>query len=165
MPRCWAFLCDNDGQVTGDLRADFCGSSESISATSLVALIGPGRWKDFLEAVRTRGSIQEHELRIPFEGSVSSLLLNACLTASGVLVFAILGGTSRAGGDSGMAVLAAVHDFNNPISSIVGSCEYLTEYSRENLNPMQLEMISVIEKSARTLLMLSGRIAELSRQR
>lgn len=58
-------------------------------------------------------------------------------------------------------LLTAIHDLKNPISSIIGSCEYLAEYSRENLEPDQLEMIGGIETSARTLLQLTGKLFQL----
>ena len=63
--------------------------------------------------------------------------------------------------DTSRILLAAIHDLKNPISSIIGSCEYLSEYSRENLKPDQLEMITGIETSAQTLLQLAGRLFEL----
>jgi hypothetical protein len=63
--------------------------------------------------------------------------------------------------DNARTLSAAVHDLKNPISSIIGSCEYLAEYSYENLAPEQREMISAIEASAQTLLQLSGRLFQL----
>ena len=62
--------------------------------------------------------------------------------------------------DTSRILLTAIHDLKNPISSIIGSCEYLAEYSQENLEPDQLEMIAGIEASARTLLRLAGGLAE-----
>ncbi|MCX6631184.1 MAG: hypothetical protein NTW28_26530 [Candidatus Solibacter sp.] len=63
--------------------------------------------------------------------------------------------------DTAKALFAAVHELKNPISSIIGSCEYLAEYSPENLEPEQREMIDGIAMSARTLLQLSGRLLQL----
>jgi signal transduction histidine kinase len=63
--------------------------------------------------------------------------------------------------DTSRILLTAIHDLKNPISSIIGSCEYLSEYSRENLEPEQLEMIGGIEASARTLLQISGKLFQL----
>ena len=55
----------------------------------------------------------------------------------------------------------ALHDLKNPISTIIGSCEYLSEYTQENLQPEQLEMIAAIETSAQTLLRLSGGLSRV----
>jgi signal transduction histidine kinase len=63
--------------------------------------------------------------------------------------------------DTAKALRTVVHDLKNPISSIIGSCEYLAEYSQENLEPEQREMIGGIAASARTLLQLSGRLYQL----
>jgi signal transduction histidine kinase len=63
--------------------------------------------------------------------------------------------------DTSRILLTAIHDLKNPISSIIGSCEYLAEYSRGNLEPDQLEMIGGIEASARTLLQLTGKLFQL----
>ena len=63
--------------------------------------------------------------------------------------------------DTAKALWSTVHDLRNPISSIIGSCEYLSEYSPENLEPEQREMLSAIEASARTLLGLSAKLHEL----
>ena len=156
--RCWAFLCDHDGQVVRDF-------SESVPADSLVSLMEPVNWINFLEAVRIHGAYLE-ERPIQFEGSRSSLLLHGCQTSSGIFAFATLTPTKTSSerDDDANEILKVVHDLNNPISSIVSSCEYLTEYSQENLSPEQLEMIAIIDASARTLLRLSVRIAELSRR-
>ena len=58
-------------------------------------------------------------------------------------------------------VSAVVHDFKNPISSIIGLCEYLEGYCQENLEPEQLEAISGIQTAAQTLLQLSMSISQL----
>ena len=63
--------------------------------------------------------------------------------------------------DTAKALRSTVHDLTNPISSIIGSCEYLSEYSPENLEPEQREMLSAIETSARMLLGLSAKLYEL----
>ena len=63
--------------------------------------------------------------------------------------------------ETSRVLLTAIHDLKNPISSIIGSCEYLAEYSRENLEPDQLEMIVGIEASARALLQLTGKLFQL----
>ncbi len=63
--------------------------------------------------------------------------------------------------DTARILAAALHQLKNPISSIIGSCEYLTEYSQENLEPEQREMVAAIETSAQTLLRLSGELSRL----
>jgi K+-sensing histidine kinase KdpD len=67
--------------------------------------------------------------------------------------------------ESAEPLLTAVHDLKNPISSIISACEYLTEYSHENLDPVQLDMIRGIESSARSLIQLSGTISRHCRRR
>ena len=54
-----------------------------------------------------------------------------------------------------------IHDLKNPASSIISACEYLTEYSLENLHPDQLALIDGIESSARDLLQIPGRLSDL----
>jgi hypothetical protein len=58
-------------------------------------------------------------------------------------------------------VTAAVHELRNPISSIIGSCEYLEGYCGEDLEPDQVEVIHAIQSAAATLLKVSARISEL----
>ena len=67
----------------------------------------------------------------------------------------------KQGQDTSRSLTRTVHDLKNPISSIVGSCEYLTQYCQEDLTAVHLEIISGIEVSARMLLQLSGRLSEL----
>jgi len=155
---CCAFLCDNDGQIIGDVRAQLPGSSGSASAGSLVTLIEHASLMAFLEAVRTRGVTLGWEMRIHYGGSPRSLLLHGSQTPLGILVLATL--TPRE--EDAARLPNAVHDLNNPISSIISACEYLAVYSQENLTPEQVQMIIEIESAARTLLQLSGRIADLS---
>ena len=58
-------------------------------------------------------------------------------------------------------VSTVVHDFKNPISSIIGLCEYLEGYCQENLEPEQMEAVSGIQAAAKTLLQLSMSITQL----
>lgn len=165
-PHGWVFLCDGEGSVIRDFL-DPPGSprGDYISAHSLVALVDPGAWIDFLESVRTRGAFFSREFTIDWDGSALRLFCGGCQSRAGVLVFAATTGsvTAPAAGGFATPMAKAIHDLNNPISSIISSCDYLSEYARENLTPEQLTMIGVIEMSARNLLILSGRIAELSR--
>lgn len=157
----WMFLCDADGQVIRDFVGD--ASDACSSARSLVARIEPAAWIDFLEATRTRGTFLARELKARLDDADLPLFCGGCPSGAGVLVFAAVmsfPSASSRGFTSPMS--KAIHDLNNPISSIISSCDYLTEYARENLSPEQMEMIGVIESAARTLLRLSARIAELS---
>jgi signal transduction histidine kinase len=176
-----AFLCENDGHIIGDIGDQLLGSNRAISARSLVKMIRSPRLMAFLEAVRTRRVIQGWEMRIHRGRSATSLLLHGSQTPFGILVFATLisrlaamqgdrSTSSAPVADSRMRrdeedvatpLSNAIHDLKNPISSIISACEYLTLYSEENLNPEQVEMITEIESSARTLLQLSDRIAKL----
>jgi len=188
---CCAFLCDLDGRILRDFGEQLPFSAESISARSLVSQIKADSLMDFLKSVRARAAIQERKIRIHFGGSAGSLYLLGSPTPLGILVFATLmpvsatgqGGRPAAsantgrhtataanrkplmnpGEDTASLLAVAVHDLRNPISTIVSSCEYLTGYSPENLNPEQLEMIAGIEASARSLLELSFTISRLCR--
>ena len=64
--------------------------------------------------------------------------------------------------NTSLSLSHAIHDLKNPISSIISACEYLAGYSQENLDSEQLQMITEIESSARTLLQVAGRIAEIA---
>jgi signal transduction histidine kinase len=177
-----AFLCDNNGHIIGDVGEQLLGSNRSITSRSLVDLIEAESLMAFLEAVGTRGATLGWETRIQHGKSASTLLLHGSRTPFGILVFAtvtprlatlqddrsvpsatVQGSRTRRNEEHIARLLSnALHDLNNPISSIISACEYLVVYSPENLNPEQLQMITEIELSARTLLQLSGRIADLS---
>ena len=179
-----AFLCDNNGQIIGDVGEQLLGSNRSISSRLLVDLIEADSLMAFLEAVGTRGATLGWETRIHYGRSSSTLLLHGSRTPFGILVFATLTPRLETQQDDRPAPSAtirdsrkrrdeehtarllfnAIHDLNNPISSIISACEYLAVYSQENLDPEQLQMIAEIELSARTLLQLSGRVADLSNQ-
>jgi hypothetical protein len=58
--------------------------------------------------------------------------------------------------------MSAVHDLNNPISSIVSSCDYLMAYCTDNLEADAVEMIRQVETSAQALLRHSDQIRELA---
>jgi hypothetical protein len=79
-----AFLCDD---YSGAITRDF---GESISARSLVDLMGSCNFMSFLETVRSRGATPGWEMEIHYEGSASSLLLSGSLTPHGALVIATL---------------------------------------------------------------------------
>jgi signal transduction histidine kinase len=177
-----AFLCENDGQIIGDAGEQLLGSKRCISARLLVGLINSSSLMAFLEAVRNRSVIQAWEMTIHYRRSARSLLLHGSQTPFGILVFATLtprlaaleGDRSHPSttvtdlrmrsNEEGMEkpLSDAIHDLKNPISSIISACEYLALYSQGNLKPEELQMITAIESSARTLLQLSDRIAELS---
>jgi hypothetical protein len=178
-----AFLCDNDGRITRDF-------GESLSARSLVDMIQPRNLANFVETICHRDAAPGWEIKIRYEGSARRLLLQGLLTLRGVLVFATLAPSvarkkrdesavtvretmpNRAGIPQTPALTkqqqetlsAAVHDFKNPISCIITSCEYLEGYSGENLEPEQLEVIRAIQASAGTLLRLSSNIARIFSQ-
>ncbi len=178
---CWcAFLCDNDGHVThhfGVLRRR--GSSESIPTRSLIRLIESGELVEFLETVRACGVTRGWEIRIQHDGTTLKILLHGFQTPQGILVFAPLPSlamTLKPGRSAGVmnsgagendedtsGLFEVAHDLHNPISSIVSACEYLTEYSQENLNTEQKEMIAGIESAAETLLQISRRLFERSK--
>jgi signal transduction histidine kinase len=145
-------------------------------------MIESGGLTDFLEAFHTHRATLGWERMIHHEGSASTLVLHGSQTPCGILVFgystprpatlqndraaafaAVTDSKTRSAADEDAANLmfTVVHDLKNPISSIISSCEYLREYSQENLNPAQLEIIAGIESSASTLLQLSARLFEL----
>jgi signal transduction histidine kinase len=181
---CCAFLCDKDGKTIHDFGEQRPGSGEPLSARLLVSLIESHNLVDFLETVHTRGIILGKEVRIRYAGSARNLLLHGFQTPAGILVFASLvpittvpittrpaptvatlqpdvthPGTTEV--EENIAYLAEVaHDLRNPISSIISACEYLATFSRENLNPEQLELIAGIESSAASLLQLSRQLSE-----
>ncbi len=57
-------------------------------------------------------------------------------------------------------LIEVAHDLQNPISSILSACEYLSAYSEDPT--AQMEMVAGIQASAATLLQLSGRILQLA---
>jgi hypothetical protein len=177
---CWCvFLCDNDGHVThqfGVLKRK--GSSESIPTRSLIGLIESARLVEFLETVRACGVTRGWEMRIRLEETSLKVLLHGFQTPQGILVFAPLppqavtlkpgrsNGVMNSGAgeneEDALSLFEVAHNLHNPISSIVSACEYLTNYSQENLNTEQKEMIAGIESAAETLLQISRRLFERS---
>jgi hypothetical protein len=152
-----AFLCDNDGRITGD-------SGGTITERLQLDLAEPDSFMKFLESVRSRGTTLGWEMSIRDGGTASSLLLHGSLTPRGILVYATLTPSpapSPEYEDALRLMSAVVHDFKNPISTIISSCEYLEEYSPENLDPQQWEMIRSIHSAAATLLRLSSSILQL----
>lgn len=171
----FALLCDDDGRIIRDF-------GDPLTAGSPVGLTESVGFAHFLEAVRDRGAVVGWETEIRSGESTSSLLLHGAQTPCGVLVFAISNPGLRALDHAGPAVsatvaehrdagaedaaelmFAAVHELKNPISSIISSCEYLSEYSRESLDSEQMAMIERMHSSAMTLLQVSGKIAEFSK--
>jgi K+-sensing histidine kinase KdpD len=55
-----------------------------------------------------------------------------------------------------------IHDLQNPISSIITSCDYLVSYGMDTLEPDQVEMIARMESSARALMRLTHKIREVA---
>jgi len=154
----------------------------------LSGLIGHERMEAFLARVKAGGAAPGCEISIGGEGPAGSLVMRGTQTPYGTLVFAVLpvagenaidaigAGTPLRRHDDAVAQCAAlmkqeedtsrilretVHDLKNPISSIIGSCEYLTQYCEEDSIAEHLELISSIETSARALLALSGRLSQL----
>jgi signal transduction histidine kinase len=182
---CWcALLCDNDGHVILDFGERRSDASASIPARTLIGLIESGSLADFLESVRTCGVTRGWEMRIHYGGSALRILLHGFQTPQGILVFAPLPPYPAKQADvltsdfrplaplrAGRAMkrrpslFEVAHELQNPISSIIGACEYLATYYRENLNSDQSEMISGIESSAATLLRLSRRLSEAAPRR
>ena len=185
---CCLFLCKNDGCVVHDFGDAQMSGRELIPAPVLTGLIGQERMMDFLALVEAGEAAPECEISIGPEGPAGSLVMRGTQTPYGILVFAVLPaaskhtteaigtGTPLRGHDDAVAKCAAllkqgqdasrilrktVHDLKNPISSIIGSCEYLTQYCEEDSIADHLDMISSMEASARMLLQLSGSLAQL----
>ena len=185
---CCVFLSEKDGSLIQDFADPQTPGRALIPASVLHGLIGRDRMLDFLAMVKASAAAPGCEMRVDRDGVAASLVLQGALTRYGLLVFAALpatvAGTIEAMSrdelvrrhDDAVAQCAAlieqeedtsrilretVHDLKNPISSIVGSCEYLTQYCQEDLTAVHLEIISGIEVSARMLLQLSGRLSEL----
>jgi len=162
-------------------------TSALIPASVLPGLIGRDRMVGFLAMVEAGGTAPGCEMKIGREGATGTVVMHGARTPYGILVLAAVPTTvddtteamSRddpsSRHDEAVAQYAAlikqeedtartlsrtVHDLKNPISSIVGSCEYLTQYC-EDLTAEHLEMISGIELSARMLLQLSGTLSQL----
>jgi signal transduction histidine kinase len=175
------FLCDGDGRIV-------CYFGESISVSLLVELTESGTLASLIENVRSRGGDPGWEMTVQYEGSASRLVLHGASTRDGMLIFATLtpcGAPSATGEDEEFNrpafdmitqcptmtkkeeehlrfVTMVVHDLKNPISSIIGSCEYLEGYCQDNLDADQLEMIHAIQSAAATLLGISSRISQLA---
>jgi len=184
---CCVFLCENDGCLIEDF-ADPQGHRRAlVPASVLQGLIDRDRMRSFLAMVEAGGAAPGSEMRIDREDSAGSLLLQGARTPYGILVFAVLPATGhdtpramsrdeivrrhddavaqcaaliKQEEDNSRVLSRTVHDLKNPISSIVGSCEYLTQYC-EDLTEEHLEMIAGIQLSARMLLQLSGRLSQL----
>ena len=182
------FLCENNGRVIQDFGESQASGPRLIPATWLMGLIGHDRMLDFLALVEAGGAARPCEMSIDREGPAGSLVVRGTRTPYGTLVFAVLPangenateaigrGTPLRRHDDALAKSAAllkqgedtsrilsqtVHDLKNPISSIIGSCEYLTQYCETDSIAEHLEMISSIEASARVLLQLSGSLGQL----
>jgi len=185
-PPCCLFLCEKGGRLIQDFANPHMSGRALLAASVLSGLIGRDRMLDFLARVEAAGATWGCEMRIDCEGAAGSLVLRGAETPYGILVFAVVpasGDDTSEGRDEslrhpddtlgrGAALIKeeedaagiltrTVHDLKNPISSIVGSCEYLTQYCEDDLTQEHLEMISGIEVSARMLLHLSGRLSQL----
>jgi hypothetical protein len=177
---CWcALLCGSDGRVIHSFGERRAGALESIAARSLIGLLESGGLGAFLDTVRTCGITRGWEMKIHYGGGTRKILLHGFQTPHGILVFAPLPPVpaklrlsrsadsahdtrsgARARNENTFKLVEVAHNLQNPISSIVSACEYLTTYSQENLNPEQLEMIAGIESAAAALLQLSRRLTE-----
>ena len=182
------FLCESDGRVIHDFGDAETSDRSLVPAPVLPGLIGHDRMLDFLALVEAGGAAPGCQISIGREGPAGSLVMRGTQTPYGTLVFAVLPatgehtteairtGTHLQGHDDAVAQCAAlrkheedtsrilreaVHDLKNPISSIIGSCEYLTQYCEDDPVAEHLEIISGMEASARMLLQLSGRLAQL----
>jgi len=185
---CCVFLCESDGRVIQDFGYPQTSGPRLVPATVLSDLIGHDRMLNFLALVETRGAAPGCEISIGRKGPAGNLVIRGTKTPYGTLVFAALPATgenaTEAIGtgnplpryDDAVAQCAAlikqeedtsriltqtVHDLKNPISSIIGSCEYLTEYCETDSIAEHLDMISSIEESARMLLQLSASLSQL----
>lgn len=185
---CCVFLCDNDGRVIQDFADSQMSRQALVPAEVVPVLIGPDRMLDFLALVEAARAAPGCEISIGREDPAGTLVMRGTQTPYGTLVFAVLPatgedtteaivtGTPLRRHDDAVARCAAlmkqeedtsrilretVHDLKNPISSILGSCEYLTQYCEEDSIAEHLELISSIETSARTLLQLSARLSQL----
>jgi signal transduction histidine kinase len=175
------FLCDQNGEIVRDLGETLLSWGESISARSLIDVIEADSFQEFLKYIRTQGAALGWQSLVYHMGSHWSLSLNGSCTPSGILVFAHLSPASTALDESAYnaadeetarkataldklrnaELRKAVHDLKNPISSILGSCDFLSAYSHDQLDQEQVEIIAGIEASARTLLQLTSRIYRL----
>ena len=180
---CCVFLCESDGRVIQDFGDSQTSGPPLVPAPVLSDLIGHDRMLEFLALVEAGGAAPGCEISIGHEGPAGSLVMRGTQTPYGTLVFAVLPatgedtaeaisrGTSLRRYDDAVARCEAlikqeedtsrilcktVHDLKNPISSIIGSCEYLTQYCEEDSIAEHLEMISSMEASARMLLQLSA---------
>jgi hypothetical protein len=172
-----AFLCDDKGQIIHELREQPPShSSELIFAHPFFRLSGSRSLEDFLKTFRAHDPAQEHEMRIQYGEPVTRLLLHGFQTPYGILVLVTSMPVAAAPdarpadstnpaphkSDNATLLFNALHDLKNSASSIVNSCEYLTEYSRDNLSSEQLEVIAGVYSTATVLLRLSETISELA---
>jgi len=172
---CCLFLCESDGRVIQDFADSQTSGRALIPAPVLSGLIGHDRMLDFLALIEAGGAAPGSEISIGRESPVGSLVMRGTLTPYGTLVFAVLPATEedtteaigrgaplhRRKEDTSRTLSQAVHDLKNPISSIIGACEYLTQYCEEDSIAKHLEMISSMEASARMLLELSVRLSQV----
>jgi signal transduction histidine kinase len=163
---CRVFLLDNDGKVIRDFGELEPGPAESLPASSLIGLVEAGRFADFLKTVRAHGAATP-EMRIPLASAGGSFLFRGSQTPYGILVFARV--ASELGDAAPMEeapgpgpvqdvpdLLANLaHDLKNPISGIIGACQFLGEDGPEKLSAAQLRVLASIESSARKLLQIA----------
>jgi signal transduction histidine kinase len=182
-PAWCALLCDKDGRIIRFFQEQRADASK-MTPCSLIGLTEPGALVEFLEAVRTRGVICGWEMTIHYKGTARNILLHGFLTPQGTLVlpvwlvrppapqtgqsadpFPVTHPRTRDHARQNRSLFEVAHDLQNPICSIISACEYLATYSRENLNPDQMEMIAGIGSAAETLLQLSHRLSERTKVR
>ena len=182
------FLCESDGRVIHDFGDAETSGRSLVPAPVLPGLIGHDRMLDFLALVEAGGAAPGCQISIGREGPAGSLVMRGTRTPYGTLVFAVLPATGedtteaigrgaplrrhddaaaqsaaviKQKEDTSRILSQAVHDLKNPISSIIGSCEYLTQYCEKDSIAEHLEMISSMQASARMLLELSVRLSQV----
>ncbi len=176
-----AFLCDNDGRITRDFGGaisarsllDLMESSDLMSFLESVRVLGAtSGWQLTIHDGGTVKTLVLHGSFTPC-GILVFATLTPCPACAEPDPHAVAKPSVEGSGfncprdaatqcpvlahqeeEAIRRLSAVVHDLKNPISSIISSCEYLEEYSQENLEPEQMELIQAIESSARTLLQL-----------
>ena len=187
----FAFLCDNEGRIIhhfgepGSARV-LSDLSEPGGLTDFLDTVRtrgalPG-WEKKVNCERTSASLVLHGSLTP-RGILVLATLTPCPRAdlapspsSTTMTEAVIPGRFNCPINPAVAQCAAlikqedethrlvssvVHDFKNPISSIIGLCEYLEGYFQDSLEPEHLEAISGIQAAANTLLRLSMSISHL----
>jgi signal transduction histidine kinase len=132
-----------------------------LPAERLVASLNVQEWVHFIECVSSSGVWSAvFELRdLP-----GPAVLTGGLAHGGVLVTGQIQQMDEPDREAERAVRLrkVIHDLQNPISSIITSCDYLVSYGMDTLEPDQVEMIARMESSARALMRLTHKIREVA---